>query len=75
MKGVDYYKTSTGAQGATLHMEECIIIPAAECFTDVDEAWPVSDGSPDTFMDFVGNAWTIKSGNISIYTTAGQNTQ
>jgi hypothetical protein len=75
--GVDYYKTSTGAQGATLHMEECIILPPSDpaCFAGVDVAYPVSDGSPDTFMDQEGNAWTVESGNISIYTTAGQNTQ
>ncbi len=75
VKSVDYDKTSTGAEGATLHMEECIIIPAAECFTGVDEAWHLSDGSPGTFMDFKDNPWTIKSGTISIYTTSGQDSQ
>ena len=70
---VDYHRIATG-QGATLHMEECIIsnpesepVAPSRCFAST---YDVSDGSPDTFL-----AWTVKSGNISIYTTSGQNSQ
>jgi len=73
--GVDYYKTSSGAQGATLRMQECRIIPTeSSCFAS---PYQVSDGSTvgkhDTFMGQIG--WTIQSGNISIYSTGGQNGQ
>ena len=74
---VDYYRTASGGQGATLHMEECVIIaPEAvpsypgTCFPST---YDVSDGSPDTFLSTIG--WTVESGNISIYTTGGQNSQ
>jgi hypothetical protein len=73
VKSVDYHKTPTGAQGATLHMEECIINPPTPCF-DVD--YHVSDGgSADTFLDNVVPSWQVVSGNISIYSTGGQNGQ
>jgi len=73
--GVDYYKTSSGAQGATLHMQECKIVPSVPpCF---DSPYQLSDGSTvgkhDTFMDQIG--WSVRSGNISIYSTGGQNGQ
>lgn len=68
---VDYYRTSTGAQGATLWMEECIINPPTPCFPS---DYQVADGgSSDAFLANLG--WEILSGNISIYTTGGQNTQ
>ena len=72
---VDYYRTSSGAQGATLRMQECKIVPSVPpCF---DSPYQVSDGSTvgrhDTFMGQIG--WTIQSGNISIYSTGGQNGQ
>jgi hypothetical protein len=35
--------------------------------------YDVSDGSPDTFL--AGAGWSVVSGNISIYTTSGQNSQ
>ena len=77
---VDYSRTATG-QRATLHMEECIIIgeplpvPPSQCFPS---NYRVSDGSPDTFnpVGLTGSAtWSVDSGNISIYTTSGQNSQ
>jgi hypothetical protein len=67
--GVDYYKTPTG-QGATLFMNECIMVPPTPCF---ESNYTVSDGSPDTFLANLG--WSVESGNISIYTTGGQNSQ
>ena len=74
---VDYSRTASGGQGATLHMEECVIIapelvPAypGTCFPSI---YDVSDGTPDTFLSSSG--WTVESGNISIYTTSGQNSQ
>ena len=52
-------------------MEECIIIPKTPCF-NVD--YDVSDGgSNDTFLASIG--WQVELGNISIYSTGGQNTQ
>ena len=56
-------------------MQECIIVPPQPaCF---DSPYKVSDGSTvgkhDTFMEWLG--WTVKSGNISIYSTGGQNGQ
>jgi hypothetical protein len=75
---VTYSKTPTG-QAATLHMEECIIVDQetspGNCFPS---DYRVSDGSPDTFnpVGLTGNeAWSVVSGNISIYTTSGQNSQ
>ena len=77
---VDYSRTAAG-QRATLHMEECIIIgeplpvPPSQCFPS---NYRVSDGSPDTFnpVGLTGTeAWSVYSGNISIYTTSGQNSQ
>jgi hypothetical protein len=69
---VDYYKTPSGAQGATLYMQECKIVPSAPpCFYSPYEL--SDDGTDDTFMDQLG--WTVQSGNISIYTTGGQNQQ
>lgn len=73
--GVDYYKTASGAQGATLRMQECTIVPSVQpCFASPYE---VSDGSTvgkaDTFMGQIG--WTVQSGNIAIYSTGGQNGQ
>jgi hypothetical protein len=71
VEDVDYYRTPTGAQGATLTMEECIINPPTPCFGSV---YTVSDGgSRDTFL--ANLSWEVESGNISIYTTAGQNQQ
>lgn len=65
---VDYYRTESGAQGATLYMQECIIVPYTPCF---GSAYAVSDkGQDDTFLD-----WVVTSGNISIYSTGGQNGQ
>ncbi len=75
VKSVDYFKTPTGAQGAMLHMEECIINPPSGCL-DFPVDYRVSDGgSADTFLDNVNPAWEVVSGNISIYTTGGQNSQ
>ncbi len=71
VKSVDYYTTPTGAQGAKLHMEECVINPPGSCF-DV-EYWVSDGGSTDTFLANAG--WQVVSGNISIYTTGGQNQQ
>ncbi len=71
VSGVDYYRTLTGARGATLHMDECIMIPETPC---AYSPYEVSDGgADDTFMPELD--WEIESGNISIYTTGGQNTQ
>ena len=69
---VDYYKTPSGAHGATLHMQECKIVPSEPpCFYSPYE---LSDGGRnDTFMGQIG--WTVQSGNISIYSTGGQNGQ
>lgn len=68
---VDYYRTESGAQGATLYMQECIMVPYTPCFP-VD--YLVSDkGQDDTFLANLD--WEITSGNISIYTTGGQNGQ
>lgn len=73
--GVDYYRTPSGAQGATLRMQECRIVPSEPpCFSS---PYKVSDGltvgQGDTFMAWLG--WTVQSGNISIYSTGGQNGQ
>lgn len=70
--GVDFYKTPSGAQGATLHMQECIVAPDPQpCDSSPYE---LSDGGlNDTFMPQLG--WAIQSGNISIYSTGGQNGQ
>jgi hypothetical protein len=68
---VDYYRASSGAQGAKLWMQECVIVPSSPCQDDGD-GYRVTDG-PDTFMDWLG--WTVQSGNISIYSTGGQNQQ
>jgi hypothetical protein len=72
---VAYYKTASGAQGASLGMQECVIVPSQpSCF---DSTYEVSDGSAvgqgDTFLGWLG--WTVQSGNISIYSTGGQNGQ
>jgi hypothetical protein len=71
---IDYWKTSSGAQAATLYEQECIIVPPTPCFSG---QYLVSDGSKvgqaDTFMPQLG--WTVQSGNISIYSTGGQNGQ
>lgn len=70
VNGVDYYRVGTG-QGATLFMDECPIIPSEACFPS---NYDVSDGGAnDTFLGSIG--WSVESGNISIYTTGGQNTQ
>jgi len=78
---VNYYRTETGQSGATLYMEECIIskpesepVPPSQCFPS---NYMVSDGAAVGRTDtFLGNAgWTVESGNISIYTTSGQNSQ
>jgi hypothetical protein len=75
---VDYSRSAT-RQRATLHMEECIITDqesfAGNCFAS---DYQVSDGSPDTFnpVGLTGTeAWSVYSGNISIGTTSGQNSQ
>lgn len=70
VKSVEYYRTSSGSPGARLHMEECIIDPPTPCF---ESDYEVSDGRPDTFLGNIG--WEVESGNISIYTTGGQNQQ
>jgi hypothetical protein len=63
---VDYYKTATGAQGATLHMQECIIDPWTPCAAvDYDVSDGASVGKDDTFLDSLG--WVVTGGNISIY--------
>jgi hypothetical protein len=77
---VDYYRTPSGAQGATLSLEECRMVPyppdpaGPQCTTG---DYTVSDGAavgqPDTFLGFLD--WTVESGNISIYSTPGQNGQ
>ena len=75
---VSYFKTASGAQGATLTMTECRIIwtlpsPPTDVCTPV--MYQVADGSavgqPDTFLDNLG--WTVESGNVSIYSTTNQN--
>lgn len=70
VNAVDYYRTSWGAVGARLHMEECIMQPPTPCF---ESEYEVSDGANDTFLANIG--WEVESGNISIYTTGGQNQQ
>ncbi len=77
---VDYSRTATG-QRAILHMEECIIIgeplPVAQSQCSGSD-YQVSDGFHDTFnpVGLTGpEAWGVESGNISIYTTSGQNSQ
>jgi len=71
---VDYYRTPSRAQGATLSMTECVIIPPTPCFPSPHQ---VSDGSMvgqgDTLMSQLG--WVVQSGNVSIYTTSDQNSQ
>ncbi len=70
---VDYSRTATG-QVATLSMEECIISDQQQTVGDCfPSTYDVSDGSPDTFLADAG--WVVKEGNISIYTTGGQNSQ
>lgn len=70
---VDYYRTGTGSPGATLWMDECVVLPWNGCFDDGD-VYRVSDGGvTDTFLANLG--WSVEAGNISIYTTAGQNSQ
>lgn len=65
---VDYARTATG-QAATLRMDECIMIPQTACqHSDYD----VADG-PDAFLSNAG--WSVVEGNISIYSTTGQNAQ
>jgi hypothetical protein len=71
IKHVDYRKTASGALGATFSdSQECRMTPWEPCFTS---GYYMTDGSavgkPDTFLD----NWTIESGDISIYTTGGQN--
>jgi hypothetical protein len=73
IKHVDYKKTASGAQGATFSdSQECRMTPWQACFPS---GYSMTDGSgvgePDTFLD----NWTIESGDISIYTTGGQNQQ
>ena len=77
---VDYFKNPSGAQGATLWMHECLIVPKPGtppyCWDD-GNTYSVVDGSvigqADTFMGTYG--WVVDSGNISIYSTGGQNSQ
>ena len=70
---VNYFKTTSGAQGATLEMHECIMVPAQACFP---ATYQVSDGGlNDTFNANFDNPWVVQSGNISIYSTGGQNGQ
>jgi hypothetical protein len=80
VSSVTYSKTPTGLR-ATLHMEECTILDEQAhpggCGTSDYE---VSDASPDTFnpVGLTGSeTWSVVpgSGNISIYSTGGQNTQ
>jgi hypothetical protein len=76
VESVTYFKTSSGAPGATFHVNECPIVPYVPCF-DPTDVYTVTDGSrvgePDTFV--AGLGWTVDSGNISIYTTSDQNAQ
>lgn len=69
---VDYFTTASGGQGATLHMQECKIVPSQPCFYS---PYVISDGSAvgagDTFMPSLG--WAIQSGNISITPTPADN--
>ncbi len=73
---VTYFKTASGARGATFHLNECPIIPSVPCF-DPTDVYTVTDGSavgqPDTFV--AGLGWSVDSGNISIYTTSDENAQ
>ncbi len=70
--GVDHvdYGPTSGGQQATLRMEECPIIPSRPCFPT---EYRVVDGSPDAFLADLG--WTILSGDISIYSTTGQDSR
>ena len=71
---VQYYKTASGAQGATLFTEECFIVPSDKPCQDDGGDYQVSDkGSQDTFLANAG--WEVLSGNVSIYATGGPNTQ
>jgi hypothetical protein len=63
--GVDFAKTASGAKAATLHMQECRIVPSEPCFSSPYE---LTDGSAvgevDTFMGSLG--WVIQAGDITI---------
>jgi hypothetical protein len=70
---VDYYMTASGAMGARFSdSQECRMTPWEPCFPS---GYYMTDGSavgqPDTFL----GDWVIQKGDISIYTTSGQNTQ
>lgn len=71
MDKVDYYRAPFRAQGATLQMQECIMVPRFYSPYQVSDGSAVRQG--DTFMGQLG--WTVQSGNISIYTTSGSNGQ
>ena len=72
---VEYFKTASGAQGARLYMHECHFVPYAPCWDG--DVYDLTDGSAvgqeDTILASLG--WIVESGNISIYTTNGQNSQ
>ena len=80
VKSVNYYRTPTGP-GASLVMEECIIVDAeSDPGACLDSNYDVADASPDAFnpQGLSGAAtWSVVPGfgNISIYSTSGQNSQ
>ena len=77
VEGVTYFKTASGAKGATFHLTECVIVPVSAPCGDPSDVYVVTDGAavgePDTFV--AGLGWSLDSGNISIYTESGQNSQ
>lgn len=72
---VEYYRAASGAPGARLYMREWGISPEFNYVPN--DVYDVTDGASvgvsDTFLGSSG--WTVGSGNISIYTTSGQNMQ
>jgi hypothetical protein len=71
VKGVTYSRTATG-QGAVLHMDEYGgVLDVGHVDYDVFDGSP--NGSRDTLLSAIG--WVRETGNISIYSTGGQNGQ
>jgi hypothetical protein len=72
-----HYFTSALGQGAAFDVREWRIVPDAKYLGTGGDAYVVTDGAavgkPDTFVASLG--WTVDSGNISIYSTGGQNQQ
>ena len=72
-----HYFTDARGQGAAFDVSEYRIVPTEEFLGNGGGVYVVTDGAtvgkPDTFVASLG--WTIGSGNISIYSTGGQNQQ